>query len=354
MNSLRIQQGQNIEVVSTNLIKKLYEVALSVPEPLEGEQDAAYLSGNLQVDKSYRTQVEYLTNRFDDLHINVTGGYYVSFKDQNALNLLISKGIGDGVGITQEDLAGATLSDVVFNNVDYFPEFELFISMTTLQSNMGINVSNLKELSLPFTTMNAGLSGIGNVEILIAKKLQTLSQCLSWELPEGLSLIYLGASQFNFNRGDDFTFITSDKNYSTVPGRFLYIPNATSITGGGDSVFGNRQYKTKWVYSIVYIKGVQGTSTNIGPNVFKNCIITNFVINNTTLPTISSIPNIANLYVPESILTKTGNTYQLTDSTSAWNVSGINYYPIEELDTVDTIDLWKQQSKPTKLISELM
>ena len=72
MTHLNIQQGSNVEIVTTQIIKKLYDAALSVPEPLEGEQDAAYMSGNLQVDKSYRAQVEYLTNRFDDLHINVT------------------------------------------------------------------------------------------------------------------------------------------------------------------------------------------------------------------------------------------------------------------------------------------
>lgn len=83
MTHLNIQQGQNIEVVSTSIIKKLYEVALSVPEPLEGEQDAAYMSGNLQVDKSYRSQVEYLTTRFPDLHINVTDSYYIPFEDSN-------------------------------------------------------------------------------------------------------------------------------------------------------------------------------------------------------------------------------------------------------------------------------
>ena len=99
MTHLNIQQGQNIEVVSTNLIKKLYEAALSVPEPLEGEQDAAYMSGNLQVDKSYRTQVEYLTNRFDDLHINVTAGYYIPFHD-SAVNDVLKDTIGDGVGVT--------------------------------------------------------------------------------------------------------------------------------------------------------------------------------------------------------------------------------------------------------------
>ena len=76
MTHLNIQQGQNIEVVSASIIKKLYEAALSVPEPLEGEQDAAYMSGNLQVDRTYRAQVQYLTTRFPDLHINVTEGYF--------------------------------------------------------------------------------------------------------------------------------------------------------------------------------------------------------------------------------------------------------------------------------------
>lgn len=83
MTHLNIQQGQNIEVVSTSIIKKLYEAALSVPEPLEGEQDAAYMSGNLQVDRTYRAQVQYLTTRFPDLHINVTDSYYIPFEDSN-------------------------------------------------------------------------------------------------------------------------------------------------------------------------------------------------------------------------------------------------------------------------------
>ena len=47
MNTLRIQQGNNIEVVTTNIIKKLYDVALSIPTPLEGETYPVYLSGNL-------------------------------------------------------------------------------------------------------------------------------------------------------------------------------------------------------------------------------------------------------------------------------------------------------------------
>jgi hypothetical protein len=47
MNHLNIQQGNNIEIVSAQIIKKLYDTALTVSEPLEGETDATYMAGNL-------------------------------------------------------------------------------------------------------------------------------------------------------------------------------------------------------------------------------------------------------------------------------------------------------------------
>lgn len=139
MTHLNIQQGQNVEVVSTNLIKKLYDAAISVPEPLEGEQDAAYLSGNLQVDKSYRAQVEYLTNRFDDLHINVTDSYYIPFEDSAVLNVLLANNIGsDGIGVTEAEAANATFTGwntggTFYNNRDItsFNEFSYFTKANT-------------------------------------------------------------------------------------------------------------------------------------------------------------------------------------------------------------------------------
>jgi hypothetical protein len=47
MTHLNIQQGSDTEIVSAQIIKKLYDTALTVSEPLEGETDAAYMSGNL-------------------------------------------------------------------------------------------------------------------------------------------------------------------------------------------------------------------------------------------------------------------------------------------------------------------
>lgn len=115
MTHLNIQQGQNVEIVNTQVIKRLYNAAQSVPLPEEGEQDQANMSGNLQVDKSYRNQVEYLTTRFPNLYINVTTDYYVEFEDPVVRNYC-SQQYGDGVGVTRTALAGVTSNEDMWSS----------------------------------------------------------------------------------------------------------------------------------------------------------------------------------------------------------------------------------------------
>ena len=94
MTHLNIQQGSGVEIVSAQIIKKLYDIALTVPEPQEGETDAAYMSGHISVTQTYQQYVEYLAGtigegtsgvvtsirqnpggRFQALTIDVTNGY---------------------------------------------------------------------------------------------------------------------------------------------------------------------------------------------------------------------------------------------------------------------------------------
>ena len=156
MTHLNIQQGQNIEVVSTSIIKKLYEAALSVPEPLEGEQDAAYMSGNLQVDRTYRAQVQYLTTRFPDLHINVTDSYYIPFEDSNVQSVLMANNISsDGIGITETDASTANLGTIFKDNtaITSFNEFGYFSRANSSPSaNMFRDCTNLEEIDLSNVT----------------------------------------------------------------------------------------------------------------------------------------------------------------------------------------------------------
>lgn len=156
MTNLNIQQGQNIEIVSTETIKKLYETALSVPTPSEGEQDDAYMSGNLQVDKTYRTYVSYLTTRFPDLHINVTGDYYIPFEDPNVESVLMANNISsDGIGITEGDAATANLGTIFKNNtsITSFNEFKYFTRANTNPSaSMFEGCTNLSSIDLSEAT----------------------------------------------------------------------------------------------------------------------------------------------------------------------------------------------------------
>lgn len=156
MNSLKIQQGQNIEVVSTSIIKKLYDAAQSVPLPEEGEQDQASMSGNLQVDKTYRTQVSYLTTRFPDLHINVTNSYYIPFEDSNVQSVLMANNISsDGIAVTEEDAATATLGTMFQDNTDItsFNEFKYFTRANTNPVNgMFKGCTNLSSIDLSNVT----------------------------------------------------------------------------------------------------------------------------------------------------------------------------------------------------------
>ena len=159
MTHLNIQQGSNVEIVTTQIIQKLYEAALSVPEPSVGEEDAAYMSGNLQVNKAYRSQVEYLTSRFDDLSINVTVGYYIDFEDVNVLNALLAGNFSsDGVGITTADAATATFVNNQFQSNTYITSFNTFNLFTKANNNppknlfryctnlASVNLSNVSKL----------------------------------------------------------------------------------------------------------------------------------------------------------------------------------------------------------------
>lgn len=152
MNSLNIQQGSTVEYVFTDLIKKLYDVAISVSEPLEGEQDQAQLSGYISVGKSYEQYVKYLagtvfykntgsihnnpSGRFQNLRIDVTEDYYIPFEDSNVESVLKANNISsDGVGITHTDAAAITAFNTMFkNNTDItsFDELQYFTNYTTV------------------------------------------------------------------------------------------------------------------------------------------------------------------------------------------------------------------------------
>ena len=259
MTHLNIQQGQNVEVVTTQIIKKLYEAALSVPEPLEGEQDAAYMSGNLQVAKTYRSQVEYLTNRFDDLHINVTDSYYIPFEDSAVLNVLLANNIGsDGIGVTEAEAANATLTSAMFkNNTDItsFDEFKYFTKANTNPPNqLFLGCSNLSSIDLSNVTTlsNEEFKQTALTNIVLPENITTISSNCFQLTSSLLSVSAPGVQVINDRAFDYCTGLTSFSDFSNVTAigqnAFLNAPltgvfNAPNLTALGTYAFQGHRFE---------------------------------------------------------------------------------------------------------------
>ena len=171
MNALNIQQGNTIETVSLDIIKKLYNAAISVPEPQNGETDAAYLSGHIQANNSYREWVEYLAGtigeggngtvtsikqnaegRFQDLTIDIVNSYYIKFEDPEVQRVL-SLYYGDGVGISEQEaltVGGNSNNGYLFSGnqtIKTFPEYPLFTNLNNTGSCSFYN-STLESIDL--------------------------------------------------------------------------------------------------------------------------------------------------------------------------------------------------------------
>lgn len=105
------------------------------------EQDGMpVLQGKMKVNAFvYEEDLEKLMEYFQGhLEIEVTGGYYMRFADPEVLKVLLANGVGDGVGITEEQAAKVTDIGVWFmgnKEINTFDEFEKFTGVTTTKIN---------------------------------------------------------------------------------------------------------------------------------------------------------------------------------------------------------------------------
>jgi len=100
MTHLRIEQNNGIiEEVSSSVITKLYELAIS------GTLDnTSQFKGRLHVDITYQDYIDYLTDRTkyltEDLYITASDTY-IRFADPEVLNVLNANNIGSNGKIAQ-------------------------------------------------------------------------------------------------------------------------------------------------------------------------------------------------------------------------------------------------------------
>ena len=147
MNINITQNNNNIEWVTSNIIKKMYQIALN------SDNEISY-SGYLKSDFGYLSHVQYLNNRFGpELKIEVQK-YYIDFEDPEVERLL-SKYVGNGQGVSLEDAANCNLNLLFKDNttITSFNEFGYFTKANTNPVNsMFAGCTNLSSIDLSETT----------------------------------------------------------------------------------------------------------------------------------------------------------------------------------------------------------
>ena len=87
--------------------------------------------------------------------------HYIHFKDSNVESVLLSKGIGDGLGITHKDAAKVTSISSWFQTntkITSFAEFVNFSGIITLGGSAFSGCTSLAEIALPASLMSIGRS----------------------------------------------------------------------------------------------------------------------------------------------------------------------------------------------------
>lgn len=158
MNITVTQNNSNIEWVTSNIIKKMYQLAMD-------PNNTVSYSGYLKSASGYAGQVQYLNNTFGPgLRVEATKEY-LEFEDP-ATEQVCATYFGDGVGCTIQELQGATdwgskrINNVLFvdaltnANAKKFNEFQ-YLPTTNLWYMMFGDYHTLEEITLPNTPLVA-------------------------------------------------------------------------------------------------------------------------------------------------------------------------------------------------------
>ena len=144
MKHLYIKQNNNVEIVSSDIIEKLYQISQG------GLYSTSDLIGNLQCTHAYDDAVTYLTTKFKNLQINVTDGSYIRFAD-SAVASICATNWGDGTGITTVQASVVASLNSKFNAnaaIISFNELAKFINVKTLINDEFSGCSKLQSIDL--------------------------------------------------------------------------------------------------------------------------------------------------------------------------------------------------------------
>lgn len=293
--------------------------------------------------------------------------HYIPFADSNVEAVLLSKGIGDGLGITYKDAAKVTSISTWFtDNADItsFAEFVNFSGISKLGQYAFGNCTSLAEISLPASLTSIGTGAFNGctslAEITLPASLtgifsyafqncSSMTKVLNLEntkmtsiengafryctslaeiaLPDTLTSI--GAYAFQNGSFEEITFPASLTSISSSfygcgkLKRVLNIEN-TQLTSIGDNAF-------RYCSALTEIS-LPASLTSIGRQSFQGCSSLQYIrIEATTPPTLAStnaIPStIGAIYVPDASVA----AYQAATNWSSFasKIKGISEMPAE-------------------------
>ena len=153
---ISITQSQNEINVQAQLIKKLYNLVCKHELTEEEYDNTTNLVGEITLaSPTYKEYADKVKEAFPELTINSL--YYMLFQDPATEAVmsayLLSKGLGDGIGITYDDAKSNAISQLPTSlkqntNIQYFNELPNFEKITILTNQQFLGCSNLKEVNL--------------------------------------------------------------------------------------------------------------------------------------------------------------------------------------------------------------
>ena len=150
MKHLLIKQNNNVEVVQSSIVSKLYNMFKN-----NGLDESSILEGSISVIHAYEDEVNTLMSTFSKFTITVISGVYIKFAD-SLVNSMIANKFGDGTGTTLSKIQSITSLDKLFSStsITSFDEFKYFtniIKITGGSYDNGdfVNCTTLQSIIIP-------------------------------------------------------------------------------------------------------------------------------------------------------------------------------------------------------------
>ena len=252
MKHLYIKQNNNVEIVSSDIIEKLYQISQG------GLYSTSDLIGNLQCTHAYEDAVTYLTTKFKNLQINVTDGKYIRFAD-SAVASICATNWGDGIGVTELQATSVSSVGTKFqgnSKITSLIDLKLFTNLTKIDTDGAfcgctslVNIEGLDNITSFASNVFRDLSTLKSINI--TNKCDTLG----WAMCDGDSKLETIGDISNVKEIPDYCFYYC-KSLTSV--------NISSVcTNIGTESFYSCQ-------SLKYIKCLAITPPTIGTSAFYN------------------------------------------------------------------------------------